>query len=67
MGAMILFDSFLIICKMVHFHGDTYLISLCKVCMRHRELYHSWCSYEEPLCWVMLRVTWGESQLNVSF
>ena len=47
---MILFYSFLIICKMVRSHTDTYLISLCRVCVSYRALRYFWQVYEKSLC-----------------
>ena len=50
MGAMLLFYSFLIVCKMVRFYADTYLISLCRVRIHYRTLRHFWHVYEKSLC-----------------
>lgn len=46
---MLLFYSFLIICKMVRFHADTYLISLRRVRMYSCMLCHFWHVYEKSL------------------
>ena len=54
---MLLFYSFLIICKMVRFHADTYLISLCRVRICYRTLCHFWHVYEKPLRCVLLRIS----------
>ena len=50
MGAMLLFYSFLIICKMVRPHADIYLISLCRVRICYRALRYFWHVYEKSLC-----------------
>ena len=54
---MLLFYSFLIICKMVRFHADTYLISLCRVCVSYRTLRYFWHVYEKPLRCVVPRIS----------
>ena len=46
---MLLFYSFLIICKMVRFYADTYLISLCRVRMCYRALRYFWHVYGKSL------------------
>ena len=65
---MLLFYSFLIICKMVRFHTDTYLISLCRVRICYRTSRYFWHVYEKPLRCVVPRIrVGGEPQPNVCY